>query len=68
MADCTGVRAGDTFISYKSIAQDVVDSVNWVHTEGSTKRHVLENVDRYVVKDERIKQLLPQLRQNGAQT
>jgi hypothetical protein len=31
------------------------------------KRHVLQNLDKYVIKDERIKQLLLQLRQNGGQ-
>ncbi|CAD5213179.1 unnamed protein product [Bursaphelenchus okinawaensis] len=65
LQDRTGVRKNDVIMSYKSFAKDLTDAVHWVHTEGSMKQHVLQNIDQYVVKDERIKQLLPQLRRHG---
>lgn len=62
------VKASDTVISFKSIGSDVEKSVTWIHTSGHMKRYVLENLDTYVIKDDRIKKLLPTLRSNGAQT
>uniref|UniRef100_A0A1I8AAM7 Cytosolic purine 5'-nucleotidase n=1 Tax=Steinernema glaseri TaxID=37863 RepID=A0A1I8AAM7_9BILA len=66
--DKTGVRQGDVFMSYKSIAQDLQAATNTVHNDGEMKRHVLENLEKYVVKDERIKPLLNLLRKNGSRT
>ncbi|KAK0402660.1 hypothetical protein QR680_016461 [Steinernema hermaphroditum] len=66
--DKTGVRQGDVFMSYKSIAQDVQAATDGVHNDGQMKMHVLENLEKYVVKDERIKPLLNLLRKNGGQT
>lgn len=68
LPDRTGVASGDLIMSYKSFAQDITNAVHWVHTEGSMKLHVLQNLERYVIRDERIKRLLPQLRLHGAQT
>uniref|UniRef100_A0A7I4K9W8 Bm16934 n=1 Tax=Brugia malayi TaxID=6279 RepID=A0A7I4K9W8_BRUMA len=33
-SDGTGVRNGDTIISYKSLAEDVLSAVNYVHNDG----------------------------------
>ncbi|TKR72562.1 hypothetical protein L596_019988 [Steinernema carpocapsae] len=67
-ANKTGVHSGDVFMSYKSIAQDLQSAVDAVHNDGQMKQYVLENVEKYVVKDERIKAMLPMLRKNGSQT
>lgn len=55
-------------MSYKSIFQDVRNSVDYVHFDGGMKQIVLSNLSRYVEKDERMPTLLKQLRENGRQT
>ncbi|KAH7727992.1 5' nucleotidase family [Aphelenchoides avenae] len=64
----TGVRSGERYIHYETIAQDVVAANDWVHTEGSMKRHVADNIDKYLEKDERASLLLTRLRQYGRKT
>ncbi|ODN06226.1 Cytosolic purine 5'-nucleotidase [Orchesella cincta] len=62
----TGVRCGDLFMSYKSIFQDVRNAVDWVHEKGDLKRKTVENLEEYVVKDDRLPMLLTRMREFGA--
>uniref|UniRef100_A0A7E4W562 Cytosolic purine 5'-nucleotidase n=1 Tax=Panagrellus redivivus TaxID=6233 RepID=A0A7E4W562_PANRE len=66
--DKTGVKNGDVIMSYKSIFQDVRAAVDHVHINGGMKQIVLDNLSKYVEKDERIVPLLRQLRENGRKT
>ncbi|XP_043193130.1 cytosolic purine 5'-nucleotidase-like isoform X2 [Amphibalanus amphitrite] len=63
-----GVRNGDLFMSYKSIFQDVRQSVDWVHMKGDLKKHTVASIDDYVHRDERLPMLLDRLRENGVKT
>lgn len=62
----TGVRCGDLFMSFKSIFQDVRNAVDWVHEKGDLKRKTCENLNEYVVQDERLPMLLTRMRESGA--
>lgn len=64
--ELTGVRCGDLFMSFKSIFQDVRNAVDWVHEKGDLKRKTCENLDEYVVQDERLPMLLTRMRESGA--
>ncbi|VDN02069.1 unnamed protein product [Thelazia callipaeda] len=66
--DGTGVRSGDTIISYKSIAEDVLSAVNYVHNDSSLKTDVLQNLEKYIIKDDRIKPLLREINAHGGRT
>ncbi|CAG0887873.1 unnamed protein product [Darwinula stevensoni] len=61
-----GVRLGNCFMSYKSIFQDVRNAVDWVHLKGSLKQKTLENLEEYVLRDDRLPILLSRMRENGA--
>lgn len=61
----TGVKCGDLFMSYKSIFQDVRNAVDWVHEKGDLKLKTVENMEEYVVKDERLPMLLYRMRESG---
>ncbi|VDK79918.1 unnamed protein product [Litomosoides sigmodontis] len=67
-SDGTGVRNGDTIISYKSLAEDVLSAVNYVHNDSSLKSDVLRNLDKYIIKDNRIKSLLKLISAHGGRT
>ncbi|EJW82969.1 hypothetical protein WUBG_06119, partial [Wuchereria bancrofti] len=67
-SDGTGVRNGDTIISYKSLAEDVLSAVNYVHNDSSLKTDVLQNLDKYIIKDNRIKPLLQLINAHGGRT
>ncbi|CAL8358456.1 unnamed protein product, partial [Boreogadus saida] len=61
-ASCdTGFRDGDLFMSFKSMFQDVRDSVDWVHAKGTLKSKTLENLEKYVVKDAKLSLLLSRM-------
>uniref|UniRef100_A0A6M2DSQ3 Cytosolic purine 5'-nucleotidase n=1 Tax=Xenopsylla cheopis TaxID=163159 RepID=A0A6M2DSQ3_XENCH len=64
--DSTGVRAGNLFMSFKSIFQDVRGAVDWVHIQGDLKRRTVESVDEYVKKDIRLPMVLSRIRESGA--
>uniref|UniRef100_A0A8R1TNW8 5'-nucleotidase n=1 Tax=Onchocerca volvulus TaxID=6282 RepID=A0A8R1TNW8_ONCVO len=65
ISDGTGVRSGDTIISYKSLAEDVSSAVNYVHDDSSLKTDVLNNLDKYIIRDNRIKPLLQLINAHG---
>ncbi|XP_026464702.1 cytosolic purine 5'-nucleotidase-like [Ctenocephalides felis] len=64
--ESTGVRAGNLFMSFKSIFQDVRGAVDWVHIQGDLKRRTVENLDQYVKKDIRLPMVLSRIRESGA--
>ncbi|MFH4974560.1 hypothetical protein AB6A40_001269 [Gnathostoma spinigerum] len=66
--DHTGVKSGEVFMTYQSIFQDTREAVNWVHHYGDLKKTVLNDLNHYVCKDPRIKQLLIQIRESGKQS
>ncbi|VDN03634.1 unnamed protein product [Thelazia callipaeda] len=66
--DRTGVKSGDVYMSYRSIFQDIRNSVDWVHFESNMKQIILENKEKYIIKDERLEQLLLQIRYSGRQS
>uniref|UniRef100_A0A914W4K1 Cytosolic purine 5'-nucleotidase n=1 Tax=Plectus sambesii TaxID=2011161 RepID=A0A914W4K1_9BILA len=68
MADKSGVVAGEVIMSYKSIFQDVRSAVDWVHVDSELKNFTVEHVEKYIIKDERLPELLTRMRSNGAQT
>ncbi|KAL9872614.1 cytosolic purine 5'-nucleotidase isoform X1 [Glossina fuscipes] len=64
--DRTGVKAGELFMSFNSIFQDVRRAVDWVHIQGDLKQKTVENLDHYVKKDERLPMVLARIRESGA--
>lgn len=66
--DRTGVKTGEVFMSYRSIFQDIRSAVDWVHYDSDMKQIILNNLEKYVLKDDRIKTLLTQIRASGKQT
>uniref|UniRef100_A0A1A9VD57 5'-nucleotidase n=1 Tax=Glossina austeni TaxID=7395 RepID=A0A1A9VD57_GLOAU len=66
LLDRTGVKAGELFMSFNSIFQDVRRAVDWVHIQGDLKQKTVENLDHYVKKDERLPMVLARIRESGA--
>ncbi|CAH2008769.1 unnamed protein product [Acanthoscelides obtectus] len=64
----TGVKCGELLMSYKSIFQDVRNAVDYVHLQGDMKKRTIENLEKYVKKDERLPMFLSRLRESGAKT
>jgi 5'-nucleotidase len=62
----TGIKLGDLFMSYKSMFQDVRTAVDYVHLKGDLKRLTVENLSKFVQRDDRLPTLLVRLRANGA--
>lgn len=61
----TGVRSGDIFVSFKAIFQDVRQAIDHVHNDGDLKRLTVENLNYYVVKDERLGTLFDRMHENN---
>jgi len=64
----TGVKCGDLYMSFKSIFQDVRDTVDWVHFQGDMKKITVENLDDYVHKDSQLPVMLDRIRDHGAKS
>ncbi|GFN88629.1 cytosolic purine 5'-nucleotidase, partial [Plakobranchus ocellatus] len=62
----TGVSSGTIHMSYKSIFQDIRGATDWLHMQGDLKACTMENLERYVHKDEKLPILLDRIRQFGA--
>lgn len=62
----TGVQNGDIFVSFKAIFQDVRQAIDYVHMQGDLKRLTVEDMDEYVVKDERLATLFDRMHENNA--
>jgi len=63
-----GFTVGDLHMSFKSVFQDVRGSVDYVHMEGNLKSKTVENLPKYVKRDERLPQVLHNLQKSGAKT
>ena len=63
--DKTGVHCGEQFVSFKSIHADVRAAVDHVHIYGGLKKLTVENPEHYVIKDDKLPQLLNIMRENG---
>ncbi|XP_040201925.1 cytosolic purine 5'-nucleotidase-like isoform X1 [Rana temporaria] len=61
----TGYRHGNLFMSFKSMFQDIRDAMDYVHDSGSLKEKTLKNLDKYLIKDDRIPLLLSRIREVG---
>lgn len=53
------------FVSFKAIFQDVRQAMDRIHNDGSLKRITVENMDKYVVKDETLPTLFNAMRENN---
>ncbi|UYV62865.1 K02A2.6-like [Cordylochernes scorpioides] len=63
-----GVRSGSLFMSYKSMFQDIRDSVDWMHTNGELKEITVANLEKYVAKDSRMPMLFNRFKEHGKKT
>ncbi|XP_072259040.1 cytosolic purine 5'-nucleotidase-like [Pyxicephalus adspersus] len=61
----TGYRHGNLFMSFQSILQEVRDAMDYVHDSGCLKEKTLANLDKYLLKDERMPLLLSRIREVG---
>lgn len=61
----TGVKMGDTTVSFKAIFQDVRSAMDWVHIKGSLKKETTDNLDYYVHRDEELTILLDRMREHA---
>ncbi|CAI9584249.1 unnamed protein product [Staurois parvus] len=52
-------------MSFKSMFQDVRDTMDYVHESGCLKEKTLKNLDKYLLKDDRIPLLLSRMREVG---
>ncbi|KAL5021491.1 hypothetical protein ScPMuIL_000646 [Solemya velum] len=63
-----GVQSGDLYMSFKSIFQDVRAAVDWLHMHGTLKQKTVDEIDKYVMKDDRLPLILDRLREHGGKT
>ncbi|CAK9298872.1 unnamed protein product [Gordionus sp. m RMFG-2023] len=63
--DVTGVKCGDIFMSYQSLFQDVRSAVDFIHAQGSLKSLTVQDIEKYVHKDERLPLFLERLKQGA---
>ncbi|XP_062570936.1 cytosolic purine 5'-nucleotidase-like isoform X2 [Saccostrea cucullata] len=62
-----GVRTGDITMTWHSIYQDVMTAVGIVHDKnGPLKGETMKNLEKYVIKDERLPVLLDRMRAHGS--
>ncbi|XP_066506719.1 5'-nucleotidase, cytosolic II, like 1 [Hoplias malabaricus] len=57
-----GFQHGDLFMSYKSMFQDVRDAMNYLHETGSLKERTLKNLEKYVIRDPRVPEMLSRIK------
>jgi len=63
-----GFKIGDLFMSFKSVFQDIRSAVDYVHMKGDLKKDTCKNLSKYVVKDERLPELMQRIQNSGAKT
>eukprot|EP01094_Clydonella_sp_ATCC50884_P030488 TRINITY_DN996_c0_g1_i1.p1 TRINITY_DN996_c0_g1~~TRINITY_DN996_c0_g1_i1.p1 ORF type:complete len:453 (+),score=164.78 TRINITY_DN996_c0_g1_i1:620-1978(+) len=57
---------GETFdISYSNLFQDVRSAVDFIHQQGMLKTRTMEDLERYIERDDRTAKLFDRLRKNG---
>ncbi|XP_064163263.1 cytosolic purine 5'-nucleotidase-like isoform X2 [Anguilla rostrata] len=59
----TGYKHGDLFMSFKSMFQDVRDAMDYMHETGTLKKKTLRNMEKYIVRDERLPLLLTRIKE-----
>lgn len=64
----SGFKYGDLLMSHKSIFQDVRNSVDYIHMKGDLKKRTVDDIEKYVVKDDNLPVLLKRLQQAGRKT
>ncbi|XP_037835172.1 5'-nucleotidase, cytosolic II, like 1 [Kryptolebias marmoratus] len=57
-----GFQHGDLFMSYRSMFQDVRKAMDFVHDTGILKEQTIKNLDKYVIKDPDIPELLTRIK------
>ena len=55
-------------MSFKSVFQDVRNAVDYVHMKGDLKKTTVDNLSKYVIKDERLPMLMQRILESGAKT
>lgn len=55
-------------MTFSFFLQDVRNAVDWVHLQGDLKKRTVENLEKYVKKDERLPTFLARLKESGAKT
>jgi len=63
-----GFKFNELHMSYKSLFQDVRNSVDYVHMDGDLKERTCQNLSKYLKKDERLPKVLYNLKKSGAKT
>ena len=63
-----GFKIGDLFMSFKSVFQDIRSAVDYVHMKGDLKKDTCKDLSKYVVKDERLPELMQRIQNSGAKT
>lgn len=53
------------FMPFKSMFQDVRNAFDTIHADGSLKKETVDNLDEYVIRDEKIPLLFDRMRENG---
>jgi 5'-nucleotidase len=53
------------FMPFKSMFQDVRNAFDQIHADGSLKQETVDNLDKYVMRDEKIPSLFDRMRENG---
>lgn len=53
------------FMPFRSMSQDVRTAFDTIHADGSLKKKTTDNIEKYIVKDERIPLLFDRMRENG---
>ncbi|XP_062269048.1 5'-nucleotidase, cytosolic II, like 1 [Platichthys flesus] len=58
-----GYQHGDLFMSYRSMFQDVRDTMDFIHETGTLKERTIKNLEKYVIKDPNIRVLLSRIKE-----
>ncbi|XP_053267304.1 5'-nucleotidase, cytosolic II, like 1 [Pleuronectes platessa] len=58
-----GYQHGDLFMSYRSMFQDVRDTMDFIHDTGTLKERTIKNLEKYVKKDPNIRVLLSRIKE-----
>lgn len=53
------------FMPFKSMFQDCRNAFDSIHADGSLKKETVENLEKYVMRDEKIPMLFDRMRENG---
>ncbi|KAM6901766.1 5'-nucleotidase, cytosolic II, like 1 isoform 1-T2 [Lycodopsis pacificus] len=57
-----GFQHGDLFMSYRSMFQNVRDTMDFIHDTGILKERTIKNLDKYLIKDPNLPVLLTRIK------